>query len=363
MEPSDPRNPFFGLVERVLSLASTAVAFPRALGYLTALAKKQPEPIKPVERQLFTKKPPSMDGARAGLLAALTSKPVLKKKTVEQGPPPPHLTSLKRRQAGERLDAELDALEGALAAAEAAIACARAHGDALRVHVGCAPHEDAAQALEVVGQLSRLVDASLARAPLELETSDEEDAPRLRIGAVVSTKWGPAVVEARRPAADPARPRRVVCRTFWRARVICEKADICRAPCPVGSPFGPVDLLDRVIKRADGALLCQVRLPGARGAVLLPPCSVVYVAPVATRVWRRRRPAASPRSGPVTPRSNSVPSPRVLSPRSGSRSGPGTPRSFGSPRHAASSSDDDSSAASESSDLSDIGALGSFLEI
>ena len=143
MEPSDPRNPFFGLVERVLSLASAAVAFPRALGYLEALAKKQPEPIKPVERQLFTKKPPSMDGARAGLLAALTSKPVLKKKTVDQGPPPPHLTSLKRRQAGERLDAELDALEGALAAAEAAIACARAHGAALRVHVGCAPHEDA----------------------------------------------------------------------------------------------------------------------------------------------------------------------------------------------------------------------------
>ena len=87
-----------------------------------------------------------------------------------------------------------------------------------------------AEALEVVGQLSRLVDASLARAPLELETSDEDDAPRLRIGAVVSTKWGPAVVEARRPAADPAQPRRVVCRTFWRARVICEKADICRAP-------------------------------------------------------------------------------------------------------------------------------------
>ena len=230
MEPSDPRNPFFGLVERVLALASAAVAFPRALGYLEALAKKQSEPIKPVERQLFAKKPPSMDGARAGLLAALTSKPALKKKTIDQGPLPPHLTPSRRRQAGERLDAELDALEGALAAAEAAIACARAHGDALRVHVGCAPHEDAAEALEVVGQLSRLVDASLARAPLELETSDEEDAPRLRIGAVVSTKWGPAVVEARRPAADPAQPRRVVCRTFWRARVICEKADICRAP-------------------------------------------------------------------------------------------------------------------------------------
>ena len=143
MEPSDPRNPFFGLVERVLALASAAVAFPRALGYLEALTKTKPEPPPPVERQLFTKKPPSMDGARAGLLAALTSKPVLKKKTVDQGPPPPHLTSLKRRQAGERLDAELDALEGALAAAEAAIACARAHGDALRVHVGCAPHEDA----------------------------------------------------------------------------------------------------------------------------------------------------------------------------------------------------------------------------
>ena len=78
----------------------------------------------------------------------------------------------------------------------------------------------AAEALEVVGQLSRLVDASLARAPLDLATSDEEDAPRLRIGAVVSTKWGPAVVEARRPAADPAHPRRVVCRTFWRARVL-----------------------------------------------------------------------------------------------------------------------------------------------
>ena len=144
MEPSDPRNPFFGLVERVLALASAAVAFPRALGYLAALAKKQPEPIKPVERQLFTKKPPLIqDGARAGLLAALTSKPVLKKKTVDQGPLPPHLTPSRRRQAGERLDAELDALEGALAAAEAAIACARAHGDALRVHVGCAPHEDA----------------------------------------------------------------------------------------------------------------------------------------------------------------------------------------------------------------------------
>ena len=141
MEPSDPRNPFFGLVERVLALASAAVAFPRALGYLEALAKKQPEP-PPVERRLFAK-PPVVDGARAGLLAALTSKPVLKKKTVDQGPLPPHLTSLKRRQAGERLDAELDALEGALAAAEAAIACARAHGDALRVHVGCAPHEDA----------------------------------------------------------------------------------------------------------------------------------------------------------------------------------------------------------------------------
>ena len=28
MEPSDPRNPFFGLVERVLALASAAVAFP-----------------------------------------------------------------------------------------------------------------------------------------------------------------------------------------------------------------------------------------------------------------------------------------------------------------------------------------------
>ena len=142
MEPSDPRNPFFGLVERVLALASAAVAFPRALGYLEALAKKQPAP-PPVERQLFTKKPPAMDGARAGLLAALTSKPVLKKKTVDQGPLPPHLTPSKRRQAGERLDAELDALEGALAAAEAAIACARAHGDALRLHVGCAPHEDA----------------------------------------------------------------------------------------------------------------------------------------------------------------------------------------------------------------------------
>ena len=217
-----------------------------------------------------------------------------------------------------------------------------------------------AEALEVVGQLSRLVDASLARAPLELETSDEDDAPRLRIGAVVSTKWGPAVIEARRPAADPAQPRRVVCRTFWRARVICEKADICRAPCPVSSPFGPVDLLDRVVKRADGSLLCQARLPGARGAVLLPPCSVVYVAPVATRVWRRRRPAASPRSsGPVTPRSRSTPcgSPRGPPPRSGP-STPGTPRSF-----IASESDDDSSAASESSDLSDIGALGSFLEI
>ena len=113
MEPSDPRNPFFGLVERVLALASAAVAFPRALGYLEALAKKQPAP-PPVERQLFTKKPPSMDGARAGLLAALTSKPVLKKKTVYQGPPPPHLTPSRRRQAGERLDAELDALEGAL---------------------------------------------------------------------------------------------------------------------------------------------------------------------------------------------------------------------------------------------------------
>ena len=141
MEPSDPRNPFFGLVERVLALASAAVAFPSALGYLAALAKKAPEP-PPVERRLFAK-PPSMDGARAGLLAALTSKPVLKKKVVEQGPMPPHLTPSRRRQAGERLDAELDALEGALAAAEAAIACARAHGDALRVHVGCAPHEDA----------------------------------------------------------------------------------------------------------------------------------------------------------------------------------------------------------------------------
>ena len=143
MEPSDPRNPFFGLVERVLALASAAVSFKSAgPRYLEALAKKAPEP-PPVERQLFTKKPPSMDGARAGLLAALTSKPVLKKKTVDQGPLPPHLTPSRRRQAGERLDAELDALEGALAAAEAAIACARAHGDALRLHVGCAPHEDA----------------------------------------------------------------------------------------------------------------------------------------------------------------------------------------------------------------------------
>ena len=189
MEPSDPRNPFFGLVERVLALASAAVAFPRALGYLEALAKKQPEPIKPVERQLFTKKPPSMDGARAGLLAALTSKPPLKKKTVEGAPAAPHFIKTaasgrtvgrrarrpgrrpRRRRGGDR-------------------ARPRARGAALRVHVGCAPHEDAAEALEVVGQLSRLVDASLARAPLELETSDEEDAPRLRIGAVVSTKWG-----------------------------------------------------------------------------------------------------------------------------------------------------------------------------
>ena len=142
MEPSDPRNPFFGLVERVLALASAAVSFESAgPRYLAAIAKKAPEP-PPLERRLFAK-PPAVDGARAGLLAALTSKPVLKKKTVEAGPPPPHLTPSRRRQAGERLDAELDALEGALAAAEAAIACARAHGDALRVHVGCAPHEDA----------------------------------------------------------------------------------------------------------------------------------------------------------------------------------------------------------------------------
>ena len=294
-----------------------------------------------------------MDGARAGLLAALTSKPVLKKKVVDAGPLPPHLTPSRRRQAGERLDAELDALEGALAAAEAAIACARAHGDALRVHAVCwaarrttIPAQ--AEALEVVGQLSRLVDASLARAPLELETSDEEDAPRLKIGAVVSTKWGPAVVEARRPAADPAQPRRVVCRTFWRARVICEKADIVRAPCPVSSPFGLVDLLDRVVKRADGTLLCQVRLPGARGAVLLPPCSVVYVAP-----WRRAsgagggRRVAAERAGDAGGSlyaAVSLDARRVAA--GGSRSGPGTPRSF----VAASSSDDDSSAASDSSD-------------
>ena len=101
-----------------------------------------------------------------------------------------------------------------------------------------------------------------------------------------------------------------------------------------------------------------VRLPGARGAVLLPPCSVVYVPPVATRVWRRRRPAASPRSGPVDAERSlyaAAVDARRASSLSGSRSGPGTPRSF----VAASSSDDDSSAAS-SSHPSDIGALGSF---
>ena len=177
---------------------------------------------------------------------------------------------------------------GALDAADAAIACARAHGAMLRIHMGCAAHEDAAEALEVVGQLARLVDASLARAPLDVETSDEEDATRLRVGAVVSTKWGPAVVEARRPAADAAQPRRVACRTFWRARVICEKADVLSAPCAVKSPFGVVDLQDRVVKRADGTLLCSIKLPDARGEMLLPPCSINYVPPVTTRVWRRR---------------------------------------------------------------------------
>lgn len=342
MDPGDSRNPFFGLVARVLALAKLAVAVPAARpAYLEAMVKKPAPP--PVERRLF--KPPP----RASLLAALNGKPVDRggllaaikggqpvpttKKAVS-GPRPPHLMSSQRRQAGEALDAHLDGLEGALDAADAAIACARAHGAMLRIHMGCAAHEDAAEALEVVGQLARLVDASLARAPLDVETSDEEDATRLRVGAVVSTKWGPAVVEARRPAADAAQPRRVACRTFWRARVICEKADVLSAPCAVKSPFGVVDLQDRVVKRADGTLLCSIKLPDARGEMLLPPCSINYVPPVTTRVWRRRRPAASPRSGPATPQS------RV-----------------------ASSDDDASSAASESSDLSDVGALGSFLEI
>ena len=112
--------------------------------------------------------------------------------------------------------------------------------------------------MEVVGQLSRLVDASRARAP-ELETSDEEDAPRLKIGAVVSTV-GAAVVGARRPAARPSRDA-------WSAgpgaRVICEKADVVRAPCP-RSPFGLAPAGPR--REAGGRhAACQVRLPGARG--------------------------------------------------------------------------------------------------
>ena len=323
---------------RARARVGPAVSFPSALGYLAALAKKAGAAARGTTT--LHKEAP-FDGRRAGRAArGADFQARAQEEDCGGGAPAAASPPSRRRQAGERLDAELDALEGALAAAEAAIACARAHGDALRVHVGCAPHEDAvcsrpddaprsrdrrriipaqAEALEVVGQLSRLVDASLARAPLELETSDEEDAPRLRIGAVVSTKWGPAVVEARRPAADPAQPRRVVCRTFWRARVICEKADIVRAPCPVSSPFGPVDLLDRVVKRADGTLLCQVRLPGARGAVLLPPCSVVYVAPVATRVWRRRRrrrrgAGDSGRADRVYARCRSTP---VASPQSG----------------------------------------------
>ena len=205
MEPSDPRNPFFGLVERVLALASAAVAFPRALGYLEALAKKAPEP-PPVERQLFTKKPPSMDGARAGLLAALTSKPVLKKKTVDQGPLPPHLTPSRRRQAGERLDAELDALEGALAAAEAAIACARAHGDALRLHVGCAPHEDAV--CSRVRTEPRSSPMSYSRAGRGVGGRRAAEPPRRRVaragaaGAGDVRRGGRAAVENRRRRLD-----------------------------------------------------------------------------------------------------------------------------------------------------------------
>ncbi|KAH8063244.1 hypothetical protein JL722_2407 [Aureococcus anophagefferens] len=67
----------------------------------------------------------------------------------------------------------------------------------------------------------------------------------LRVGDVVLTRFGAGVVEARRPAATAAAPRRVVVRCLgWRAKVELEKGDVARPPCAVGTRLGPATLLN-----------------------------------------------------------------------------------------------------------------------
>ena len=246
-KPSDPRNPFFGLVERVLALASAAVAFPLRLA-ISRPSRRRPQSRRPWSRNSSQRSPLRWTARGPGCSRELTSKPVLKKK-LDAGPPPPHLTPGQvRRQAGERLDAELDALEGALAAAEAAIACARAHGDALRVHVGCAPHEDAV-CTRVRTQPRPRRSANLrrmnSRAGRGIGSRRAAEPPRRRVARAGAAgagdvRRGRAAVENRRRrlgevgagrrrgaaarGGRPAQPRRVVCRTFWRARVARRRA-------------------------------------------------------------------------------------------------------------------------------------------
>ncbi|KAH8090020.1 hypothetical protein JL720_6317 [Aureococcus anophagefferens] len=201
VDPTDVKNPFFGFVERFLSLATPAMA-------------------------LFDAGDRRLAAAVAGA-SDLRARP---RRTRAAAPKKQRSTAALFRSA------ETDDPRGALAAMFAA-------------RGGGAPA--AARRYNLL--------AALERRPRRRRRRR-----RRSVGDVVLTRFGAGVVEARRPAATAAAPRRVVVRCLgWRAKVELEKGDVGRPPCAVGTRLGPATLLNAARVGDGGGREVAVRVDGA----------------------------------------------------------------------------------------------------
>ncbi|KAK7249288.1 hypothetical protein SO694_00047156 [Aureococcus anophagefferens] len=328
VDPTDVKNPFFGFVERFLSLATPAMAL-----------------FDAGDRRLA-----------AAVAAASDLRARASKATRARAPKKQRSTAAKLFRS-----AETDDPRGALAAMFAARAAARRPPRAAR--------EPPRAALSSGGRASLRKTAPKAAADIpahltfdarraaglalgaDVEGLRRRRAPAaLRVGDVVLTRFGAGVVEARRPAATAAAPRRVVVRCLgWRAKVELEKGDVGRPPCAVGTRLGPATLLNAARVGDGGGREVAVRVDGA-------------AEPSTSRRGRAWRARAAPRAsgGGRRPRARRPrppgTAPRTTAPRT-TRSDRSDRGSDPPSRRASRASNDDSS------DVSDIEALGSFLEI
>ncbi|KAH8070907.1 hypothetical protein JL721_4824 [Aureococcus anophagefferens] len=285
VDPTDVKNPFFGFVERFLSLATPAMALfdagDRRLAAAVAGAADLRARAKANSRARRSsgRRRRSSSGAPKPTTRAAPSRPCSPRAAAARRPPR-RAANLSRRSNGGRASLRRTAPKAAAdIPAHLTFDARRAAGlalgaDALRVYLGCAHKEPADAALAAVGHLARLAEASLAGRPADADTSDSDDGERrrpLRVGDVVLTRFGAGVVEARRPAATAAAPRRVVVRCLgWRAKVELEKGDVGRPPCAVGTRLGPATLLNAARVGDGGGREVAVRVDGAAEPVYAP---------------------------------------------------------------------------------------------